>query len=63
MILHYVVDDGGVFNVFSSDMFDSLGRYYEAASINIKDLDIVARYTDMNKAFEHAERLNDIYNG
>lgn len=63
MILHYVVDDGGVFNVFSSDMFDSLGRYYEDASINIKDLDIVARYTDMDKAFEHAEQLNEIYNG
>ena len=62
MILHYVVDDGGVFNVFSSDMFDSLGRYYEDASINFMDLDIVARYTDMDKAFEHAERLNEIYN-
>ena len=63
MILHYVVDDGGVFNVFSSDMFDSLGRYYEDASINLGDLDIVAKYTDMDKAFEHAERLNEIYNG
>lgn len=63
MILHYVVDDGGVFNVFSSDMFDSLGRYYEDASIDFKDLDIVARYTDMDKAFEYAERLNEIYNG
>lgn len=62
MILHYVVDDGGVFNVFSSDMFDSLGRYYEDPSINLKDLDIVARYTDIDKAFEHAERLNEIYN-
>lgn len=62
MILHYVVDDGGVFNVFSSDMFDSLGRYHEDASINFKDLDIVARYTDMDKAFEHAEQLNEIYN-
>lgn len=63
MILHYVVDDGGVFNVLSSDMFDSLGRYYEDSSINFSDLDIVARYTDMDKAFEHAERLNEIYNG
>ena len=63
MILHYVVDDGEVFNVFSSDMFDSLGRYYEDASINFKDLDIVAQYTDMDKAFEHAEQLNEIYNG
>ena len=61
-ILHYVVDDGGVFNVFSSDMFDSLGRYYEDASINFRDLDIVARHTDMDKAFEQAERLNEIYN-
>ena len=63
MILHYVVDDGGVFNVFSSDMFDSLGRYYEDTSINLRDLDIVAQYTDMDKAFERAERLNEIYNG
>lgn len=63
MILHYVVDDGGVFNVLSSDMFDSLGRYYEDSSINFSDLDIVARYTDMDKAFEHAEQLNKIYNG
>ena len=31
-------------------------------SINFRDLDIVARYTDMDKAFEHAEQLNEIYN-
>lgn len=62
MILHYVVDDGGVFNVFSSDMFDSLGRYYEDTSINFNDLDIVAHFTSMDKAFDYAEQLNDIYN-
>lgn len=63
MILHYVVDDGGIFNVFSSDMFDSLGRYYEDTSINFKDLDIVGRFYDMDKAFEFAESLNEIHNG
>lgn len=63
MIVHYVVDDGGLFNVFSSDMFDSQGRYYEDTSINFRDLDIVARYYDMDEAFEHAEQLNEIYNG
>lgn len=62
MIVHYVVDDGGLFNVLSSDMFDSQGRYYEDTSINFRDLDIVARYYDMDKAFEHAEQLNEIYN-
>lgn len=63
MILHYVVDDGGIFNVFSSDMFDSLGRYYEDTSININDLNIFAQFTDMDTAFEIAEQLNEIYNG
>ena len=63
MIVHYVVDDGEVFNVFSSDMFDSLGRYHEDTSINFKDLDIVARYYDMDEAFRHAEQLNEIHNG
>jgi hypothetical protein len=44
-------------------MFDSLGRYYEDTSINFRDLDIVARYYDMDEAFRHAEQLNEIYNG
>ena len=63
MILHYVVDDGGVYNVFSSDMFDSLGRYYEDTSINFKDLDILSVFYDMDDAFEFAEQLNRTFNG
>lgn len=58
MVHWYVVDDGGVYNVISSDMFDSKGRYIENKAMMFNDLDIVAGFTSMEEAFDYAEKLN-----
>ena len=58
-VIWFVVADAGVYNVFSSDQFDSKGRYTEDADIKFSDLDIVARFYSMDEAFDLAEELND----
>lgn len=56
---YYVVDDGGAYNVFSSDDFDAQGKYYENPEYNLKDFEIIRTFTDMVRAFDYAEMLND----
>lgn len=57
-IIWYVVDDGGVYNVFSSEDFDEKGRYKVNPVYLIQDFDIVHRYTREDSAWDEAERLN-----
>lgn len=56
--LWYVVDDGGVYNVFSSDDFDEDGRYTVNPDYSLDDFDIIAKYTTADAAWNEAERLN-----
>ena len=56
--LWYVVDDGGVYNVFSSDDFDEDGRYTVNPEYALNDFDIITKYTTAAAAWNEAERLN-----
>ena len=56
--LWYVVDDGDVYNVFSSDDFDEDGRYTVNPEYILDDFDIIAKYTTAEAAWNEAERLN-----
>lgn len=58
--LWYVVDDGGVYNVFSSDDFDEDGRYTVNPDYSLDDFDIIAKYTMADAAWNEAERLNQL---
>ena len=57
-LLWYVVDDGGVYNVFSSDDFDEEERYIVNPEYSLDDFDIIAKYTTADAAWNEAERLN-----
>lgn len=59
--LWYVVDDGGVYNVFSSDDFDEDGRYTVNPEYSLDDFDIIAKYTTADAAWNEAERLNRLH--
>ena len=56
--LWYVVDDGGVYNVFSSDDFDKDGRYIVNPEYSLEDFDVVAKYTTADASWDEAEHLN-----
>ena len=56
--LWYVVDDGGTYNVFSSEDFDEDERYIVNPEYALDDFDIIAKYTTENAAWNEAERLN-----
>ena len=60
-LLWYVVDDGGMYNVFSSDDFDEDGRYTVNPEYSLDDFDIIAKYTTADAAWNEAERLNRLY--
>ena len=57
-LLWYVVDDGGVYNVFSSEDFDKNERYIVNPEYTLDDFDIIAKYTTEDAAWDEAERLN-----
>ena len=59
--LWYVVDDGGVYNVFSSDDFDEDGRYIVNPEYSLDDFDIIAKYVTADAAWNEAERLNRLH--
>ena len=61
IIKYYVVDDGGVFNVLSSDMFDNNGRYIEDKRYTIDDFDIVKTTNSEEFAWKYAETMNREY--
>lgn len=58
--LWYVVDDGGVYNVLSSDDFDEDGRYTVNPEYSLDDFDIIVKYTMADAAWNEAERLNQL---
>ena len=58
--LWYVVDNGGVYNVFSSEDFDEDGQYTVNPEYSLDDLDIIAKYTTADAAWNEAERLNQL---
>ena len=57
-LLWYVVDDGGAYNVFSSEDFDKNERYIVNPEYTLDDFDIIAQYTTEDAAWNEAERLN-----
>ena len=59
--LWYVVDDGGVYNVFSSYDFDEDGRYIVNPEYSLDDFDIIAKYVTADAAWNEAERLNRLH--
>ena len=58
--LWYVVDDGGVYNVFSSDDFDEDEQYTVNPEYSLDDFDIITKYTTADAAWNEAERLNQL---
>ena len=58
--LWYVVDDGGMYNVFSSKDFNEDGRYIVNPEYVLDDFDIIAKYTTADAAWNEAERLNQL---
>lgn len=59
-LLWYVVDDGGAYNVFSSEDFDEDGQYTVNPEYSLDDFDIIAKYTIADAAWNEAERLNQL---
>lgn len=58
--LWYVVDDGDMYNVLSSEDFDEDERYIVNPEYSLDDFDIIARYTTADAAWNEAERLNQL---
>lgn len=58
--LWYVVDDGGMYNVFSSEDFDEDGQYTVNPNYSLDDFDVIAKYTTADAAWNEAERLNQL---
>lgn len=58
--LWYVVDDRGMYNVFSSEDFDEDGQYTVNPEYSLDDFDIIAKYTTADAAWNEAERLNQL---
>lgn len=58
--LWYVVDDGGAYNVFSSDDFNEDGQYIVNPEYSLDDFDIIAKYATADAAWNEAERLNQL---
>lgn len=58
--LWYVVDDGGVYNVFSSEDFNEDGQYIVNPEYSLDDFDIIVKYTTADAAWNEAERLNQL---
>ena len=61
LVRYYVVDDGGAYNVLSSDMFDANGRYIENKSYTIDDFDIIKTTNNEEIAWKYADKLNREY--
>lgn len=59
-LLWYVVDDEGVYDVFSSEDFDEDGQYTVNPNYSLDDFDIIAKYTTADAAWNEAERLNQL---
>lgn len=59
--LWYVVDDGGMYNVFSSDDFNEDGQYIVNPEYSLDDFDVIAKYTTADAAWDEAERLNRLH--
>ena len=59
-LLSYGVDDGGLYNVFSSEDFDKNERYIVNPEYTLDDFDIIAKYTTEDAAWNEAERLNGL---
>lgn len=55
----FVIDDGGMYNVFSDEDFDSKGRYLQNPEYNIADMEIVKRFNNADAAFNYADKMND----
>lgn len=60
-VVFYVVDDGGTYNVLSSDMFDANGKYIENRNYSIEDFDIIKTTSNEQMAWKLAEKLNREY--
>lgn len=60
-VVWYVVDDGGTYNVLSSDMFDEKGRYIENKNYTIEDFDIVKTTPNEQMAWNYADKMNREY--
>ena len=58
--LWYVVDDGGIYNVFSSEDFNEDGQYMVNPEYYLDDFDIIAKYATADAAWNEAERLNQL---
>jgi len=58
ILKYYIVDDGGVYNVFSSDMFDAQGRYIENKNYTIDDFDIIKTTNSEEQAWKIVDKLN-----
>lgn len=56
--LWIVVDDGGCYNVFSSDMFDDNNNYIEDRSVNISDMGVEVVTDDEEEAWNYADKKN-----
>lgn len=58
-IWYVVAEDEHTYNVFSSDDFDSKGRYIVNPEYSIEDMDIYARFYSEDMAWALAEELNN----
>ena len=58
--LWYVVDYGGMYNMFSSEDFDEDGQYTVNPNYSLDDFDIIAKYTTADAAWNETERLNQL---
>lgn len=57
-VVYYIVDDGGIYNVISSEDFNSKGRYIHDLSYGIEDFDIVKKTTNFDYAWKICDKLN-----
>ena len=56
---YVVAEDERTYNVFSSDDFDSKGRYIENPEYSLSDMDIIAKFHSEDKAWGLADKLNN----
>lgn len=57
-ITYYVVDEGGIYNVITSDDFGDDGKYIPNRFCTLEDFEIIEKFTSFKSACEFCKELN-----
>lgn len=57
-VIYYVVDEGGIYNIITSEDFDEEGRYIPDKASMLEDFEIVEKFQSFKQAYEYCNEIN-----